>query len=472
MEYEVKPPIEQNVNYQGDNFKSGGSKKKIFIVLFLTVLIALGGLFGILYVKIWNPLWNPFRPKPEVVLSEMALKMKELKTFQVEGDFESELDYGRNTGVNVILDIDRTEKENPKSKGTVKIPTFLTEVRFIQPDNDNFYLDLGIFSNYLNEYLTYAIGEESSAGIGGFKNKWIKINEESIKKASEIFSAGTKQTINIGEKLSEEKQQELAQEMVRLFVGKRFYDIKKEFPDEKIGDQLFYHYAIALKEDEIKKLILDIFTVAFKYMPESSILKEEYILDISEHIQESLDELFAAIGEVDFEVWIGQKDNYLHRFKLEEEIGKDLNSIFLDIKFSEFNQPKEINPPTDFIDIMEILERIAEKMEEQKKEYEAKIPDMRRQSDIRQISLAMEMYYDREMKYFQSSVSPAAIGSYLDPFPSDPGNGPCSSYKWISNMSDSQQYCAWACLKTGKFFAASEKGTKELEKAPTNLYCW
>ena len=101
-----------------------------------------------------------------------------------------------------------------------------------------------------------------------------------------------------------------------------------------------------------------------------------------------------------------------------------------------------------------------------------KARDARRESDMRQISLAMEMYYDEDAKYVQSEKMPTAIGYYLDPVPQDPGNGPCSSYKWISNMTDSQQYCAWACFENGGYFAASEKGTKKLDKAPTNLACW
>ena len=470
MEYEVKPPMEQNFNYQSDNFKSGGGKKKIFIVLFLIVFIVLGGLIGALYTKVWNPLWNPFRPEPKVVLSKMALKMKELKTFHVEGDFE--VNNSESIGANVNLDIDRTEKENPRSKGVIKIPAVLTEIKFIQPDKDNFYLDLGILANSLETYLSYMIGAESVQEMGGFKNRWIRINEESVKKASEIFSQEREEIISIGDQLSPEKQQELNQEIIKLFIGKNFYEVKKEFPDEKIGDQLFYHYAIALEEEEIKKLIMDMVMVSLKYMPESPLTKEEYVLRMGQELQEGLDEIFEQIGEVDFEVWIGQKDNYLHRFKLDEEIGEELNSIFVEIKFSEFNQPREINAPENFIDVGKILEDIAKKMEEERKKREETMSDYRRESDIRQVSLAMEMYYDQEMKYLQSKTLPVAIGSYLDPVPQDPGNGPCSSYQWISNMSDSQQYCAWACLRDGKFFVASEKGTKKSDKAPTSLYCW
>ena len=71
----------------------------------------------------------------------------------------------------------------------------------------------------------------------------------------------------------------------------------------------------------------------------------------------------------------------------------------------------------------------------------ARPTDARRQSDIRQINLAMEMDYDDNGYYLQSQSMPVSVGTYLDPVPTDPGDGPCSSYQWISNMNDPQRYC-------------------------------
>lgn len=99
----------------------------------------------------------------------------------------------------------------------------------------------------------------------------------------------------------------------------------------------------------------------------------------------------------------------------------------------------------------------------------AKARDAQRQSDIRQISLAMEMYYDDGQAYLTSAAMPVAIGTYLDPVPQDPQTG---AYNWLSNSADAQQFCAWAVLEGGGVFAASEKGTSELAAAPTALSCW
>ena len=98
--------------------------------------------------------------------------------------------------------------------------------------------------------------------------------------------------------------------------------------------------------------------------------------------------------------------------------------------------------------------------------------DHKRLSDFSSIYLAQNIYYDDEDHYFQSETMPVSISKYLNPFPKDPGSGPCSSYQWISNIKDSKKFCTWGCLSDGRFIAASHKGTKALKEIPTDLDCW
>ncbi len=121
----------------------------------------------------------------------------------------------------------------------------------------------------------------------------------------------------------------------------------------------------------------------------------------------------------------------------------------------------------------------------------AKARDAKRQSDIRQISLAMEMCLDDSNcgaagVYCTSATMPTAIGNggatcaagtspYLSPVPTDPIGA--AAYGWQSNTGDNTQYCSWAVLEgeTDTCFAASEKGTTKLTGdacPPTALSCW
>jgi len=119
----------------------------------------------------------------------------------------------------------------------------------------------------------------------------------------------------------------------------------------------------------------------------------------------------------------------------------------------------------------------------------SKARDSKRMADIRQIAAAMEMYYSDQEQYpliqtsngrITSVDGGTGIGTYLDPLPTDPGGGSTTgcndtkgaAYAAFSNSSDRTQYCIYACLENGRFFAASEKGTKELTSQPSSLSCW
>lgn len=104
----------------------------------------------------------------------------------------------------------------------------------------------------------------------------------------------------------------------------------------------------------------------------------------------------------------------------------------------------------------------------------SKARDARRQSDIRQILLAMELAYSDTQTYPTSIAIPTQIhpgvGQYLDPVPRDPqGNIP---YNWYSNVIDSSHFCVWATLEGGGYFAANERATREVSTVPLSLYCW
>ncbi len=127
-------------------------------------------------------------------------------------------------------------------------------------------------------------------------------------------------------------------------------------------------------------------------------------------------------------------------------------------------------------------------------EARGKARDAKRKSDIKQISLAMEMIYDEEDEYFWTEPdaenrigldSEMMFSPYLYPLPKDPGGGSgnCNdekgeNYCCLRNRYAENKYCIWAELEQGGFFAASEKGTSYLEDEPSGeldqggATCW
>lgn len=115
----------------------------------------------------------------------------------------------------------------------------------------------------------------------------------------------------------------------------------------------------------------------------------------------------------------------------------------------------------------------------------AKARDARRMSDIRQISLAMEMFNNDNANYqaIAGGTAPAlarittlAITNYLDPLPKDPGGGTnatCNNTAGAAYCGFTSpagpDYCIVAALEGGGFFVASKKGSQAMASAPTSI---
>jgi len=105
-----------------------------------------------------------------------------------------------------------------------------------------------------------------------------------------------------------------------------------------------------------------------------------------------------------------------------------------------------------------------------------KARNAQRQSDMRQISLAMEMFYDDDQAYATAAdmdgLIAKGIGDYLPNVPTDPLD---TNYGWYSNAGNDQEYCVYATLEgvaeDKDIFAASRRGTISTGTAPVNLNC-
>lgn len=115
--------------------------------------------------------------------------------------------------------------------------------------------------------------------------------------------------------------------------------------------------------------------------------------------------------------------------------------------------------------------------------------DARRQTDIRQISTAMELCFDDttcgagKEKYVSTTGGANAVTNidtdsspcYLCEVPKDPTDSGSQQYIWIDNSASTDKFCLYAQLEAGDtpWIAASEKGTRmDLSVAPVGLSCW
>ena len=531
----------ESSDYQ--QYRPQKSKKRAIIILLTLVLLTIGLTVGALYTEIWNPSWNPFRPAPDIVLAQMALKMKSLKTAHSQGkieyssdqksqyiyswkeeDEEPEISYNKNkTIIGFNFDFDKNDLENRKNYLKISMDSSQESGRNSENHRPYFSSSSGdievkkIGKQVYFRVNSKTIGEETNFSLN---DKWIDFNldtvvedlgsvyedfrEESMSYYSEDFYSYYQENQEIEkQEISQEKVEECKEKFLDGFIsqviGKKIYEVKEELPDEKINGQETYHYLLTLKKDEIKRLAADVVSeVIFKYLEECVIdfLPDEaamvkYYLPAGSaaaniQVQNYIESFFEKTKGIDFEVWIGKKDKYLYKASFKKDLdlvdyynNQELNkkwrkfleadlSILIEFNLSDFNKPLDFDAPGDSIKLKDFIRQT---VLDSLLSARGKARDARRQSDIRQISLAMEMYYDKDSKYFKSAAIPSAIGTYLDPIPKEPGSSPCDSYQWISNVSNPQKFCVYACLENGKFIISNEKGTKFLDQAPTDLNC-
>ncbi len=90
--------------------------------------------------------------------------------------------------------------------------------------------------------------------------------------------------------------------------------------------------------------------------------------------------------------------------------------------------------------------------------------DARRQSDMNQIALAMEMCYEEEQQYILIGTEPPtsiAVGGVtcMKDVPDDPGSA--RVYTWSNNSTARQTYCVSADLEDGGYFMCTQEGCRE-----------
>ena len=98
----------------------------------------------------------------------------------------------------------------------------------------------------------------------------------------------------------------------------------------------------------------------------------------------------------------------------------------------------------------------------------SKARDTRRQADLRQVSIAAEMFYDDGNAYPGPTLADAKtdVLPYLTTFPVDPKTG--DEYTWVTNAGDDdQKFVICADLENGEYFYVRESGSGEIAACPS-----
>lgn len=285
------------------------------IIVGVIVIIFFGGINILLVTKIWDPLWNPFRPKPEKVIEKMIEKNQEIKTFTSEVKIDvwtkEEMKEDFNFSLSLLANIDDTNKEKRHSETQFNLKVDFEGMQFSfsgksKTINEEWYLKLTKVPIMLQPFLTL-FGLE----IEEIKDRWIKIDLEDIKEKE--FKESIEELRRLLELREGKTEEGINKLILKLLKEKKMFKLFQimELPDTKINKTKVYHYQITLNNKEIKKII-----------PET--IKIFDIKEDPKKFEEKMNKFFEKIGKLSAQLWISKKDYYLHRFKMEKEIDSSL----------------------------------------------------------------------------------------------------------------------------------------------------
>lgn len=366
-------------------FEPTPSTRKKLVILKVIACVIIPVVIGAgiaLATRVWDPLWNPFRPSPEEVIGEMAVETGRLKTVhsrtKIEITGKEDAKEVFKLSMDFAGDSDNTDPENPKSTGEFYSVLAFEGTQFsLAGENkiigEDSYIKLTTIPAFpFLEPFFNMLGLD----LNQLKDQWIKLDlEEFMKELMEI--SGVPVTSEMEQELeeAEQRQQEMIQKFQALIKDKKLYIVKREYPDKEVRSEKTYHYLVALNEKEIKKIIPELYKILIDTMKFGPSPTEEQWQEFQEELSRELDKFFAKVGEISAQVWIGKKDYLLYKIKGEKEI--DLSkfqeqergvvplppqskptgmiTIGLEINFSNFNQPLIIEAPGEYKTLEEIF---------------------------------------------------------------------------------------------------------------------
>ena len=340
--------------------RSSGLIVKIIIIIVILGVVGTGIALG---SRIWDPVWNPFRPSPEKVIERMLTNMNDIKALHFESRIEIETKEDTKAfkiSMNFAGDLDTTDSQNPKSTGDFDLAIIYEGMQISLIVNTKSIGEISYFK--INQIPLPLQLPLAFFGIDAnqIENQWIKIDKKALEKLG-----GGEAYLKEGE-ISKEQQEAMIEKVRKLFEERKFYYIKEELPDEKINGKKTYHYLLSLDKEGIKEIIPELIKIMGEISPGGAVP-----MPAEEEISKGINEFFEKVGEITADIWIGKKDNFLYKVKGEKEIdilgefkdknkldgkaGRIISIIKIDFDFSDFNQPVEIKPPEDFKSLEEII---------------------------------------------------------------------------------------------------------------------
>lgn len=312
--------------------KPGNPFFKVVILIIALVFIA-GGV--VLATGIYDPYWNPFRPNPAKVLANAMLKSQQAKSMhsKIDASFKVSAS-GQNGDISIILDgdSDLSNTADPKINMNFDLaanPGANVLSGALRIVNKKAYFNLKEFNLPAISFFATQNGLDFSKA----KNIWIEASEAET--LSGVAPSSTPESLALQEKVR------------KIFAeNPDIYNIKKQLADETIDGQKNYHYLISINNQKLSEVVGKIISASMDANNANSPIAVGAV-------KGALIEMLNNIGEINIDVFIGKKDNYIYRTKLDKRINLSAISpmidgildVKLEVNNTKFGQPVNIVAP-------------------------------------------------------------------------------------------------------------------------------
>ncbi len=302
------------------------------------VVVIGGGV--VLASRIWDPLWNPFRPDPEEVLDSMFEKMRTEDSVH----YKMEMSFvGKSGGEESRFSFAATGKGDSSDENNPRVEADFT-LAASEAGNQEIALKSSLKGIGQDAYINLkeiGLSEQDQSlllmlglDLNQITNQWIKLSDDFQVQETE-------------------QSKRMIEEITALLEEKDMFDVKKEFSDEKVEGKGCYHYLLSLNKENFKEVVSKVYETSFEGTQAAFMAGE---------MSEQTDLFIEKIGGIEMDVWVGKK-NDLFKIALSKDIkGEDIGepagddaSLSAEMTFFDFGKKAEIEAPQDFKGIDELF---------------------------------------------------------------------------------------------------------------------
>ncbi|MCX6720976.1 MAG: hypothetical protein NTW11_04185 [Candidatus Staskawiczbacteria bacterium] len=317
----------------------------IKILMVLIIIIVLGGLGVFVGAKYINLPWNPFWPNPTTVVNNMMTNMKNVKSshMAVQGEINASINNVSqgNLSFNISGEGDKTDINNIKSNAAIS-------VNVTAPSFPGGNISVKMDTVILGETLYFKINSLTAPSdfvypgldISKITNIWFKFDHESL----EVLTEEPNGQSNLPD-MSQINNSELTRKFQDLLLTENMFSISKQLGDETVSGQGTYHYLATISKDKLK----DFLNRAITAQTTADTTIDPLVTSIATSMVGTVTD---AIGDVNFEMWVGKSDYLLYGLKIDKTI--DLSKVYaglpaIGLKINEtnnnFNKPITVKAP-------------------------------------------------------------------------------------------------------------------------------